>query len=456
MTDGNNSVKQQKTKRGISLRVLNILLMILTAILALVLLYASTLSFRSLRDARATVENYIYHQRSAYELQIASDYLTEQVRCFVVTGDVSYVDHYFEEANVTKRRDKAIDAIAAELSDTDVYRNLQDAMVSSVELMDLEYYAMRLAVEAYGYDLEDFPEEIRSVELNPVYETMHREAKASAARSMVFGSTYRKQKDAINGSVTKCLDALVDTTGGSMARASNEMQRLLTVERILIIALLVVVVTIVALAFFLVIKPLLRAVDHIREDRPLPENGAYEYRFLARIYNQITKSNRESQEMLAYEATHDQLTDLYNRKGFESLRSSVRSSSAALILFDVDKFKTVNDTYGHETGDRVLIHVAKTVRANFRSSDYICRIGGDEFAVIMTDTNRDYADQIKAKIAHINEIFASPEDDLPKVSISAGVYFCGAPLNSQSAYKAADAALYKVKGSGGRGCEIAE
>ncbi|MBQ3921615.1 MAG: hypothetical protein II689_05175, partial [Firmicutes bacterium] len=233
MTDGNNSAKQQKTKRGISLRVLNILLMILTAILAVVLLYASTMSFRSLRDARATVENYIYHQRSAYELQIASDYLTEQVRCFVVTGDVSYVEHYFEEANVTKRRDKAIEAIAAELSGTEVYRNLQNAMTSSIELMDLEYYAMRIAVEAYGYDLEDFPEEIQNVELDPVYETMNREGKASAARSMVFGSSYRKQKDAINSSVTKCLDALADTTGGSLAEASNEMQRLLTVERIL-------------------------------------------------------------------------------------------------------------------------------------------------------------------------------------------------------------------------------
>ena len=253
----------------------------------------------------------------------------------------------------------------------------------------------------------------------------------------------------------KCLESLAAMTTEAMNESSGQMQKILRTEQGLIIALIGVVVLIVLLTLFLIIKPLIEAVDHVRSDRPIPDKGSSEFRFLARTYNRMYESNHESQEKLAYEASHDQLTGLYNRNAFESLRREADSSLDALLLFDVDKFKSVNDTYGHEVGDRVLINVAEVVRGMFRASDHLCRIGGDEFAVIMVASGRDMTSQIKSKIDRINAALSAPEDDLPPVSISAGLAFGGVGRDSMVIYKDADAALYSVKSSGGCGCAVA-
>ena len=78
-----------------------------------------------------------------------------------------------------------------------------------------------------------------------------------------------------------------------------------------------------------------------------------------------------------------------------------------------DGFKSFNDTYGHETGDKVLTKVAYTLRGRFRSDDFICRIGGDEFAVIMTNASSSLRNMVEDKIQMANEILQSPKDGLP-------------------------------------------
>lgn len=95
--------------------------------------------------------------------------------------------------------------------------------------------------------------------------------------------------------------------------------------------------------------------------------------------------------MIRHQAEHDAMTELLNRRSFEKLLKihEEGNSSYALILVDVDTFKSVNDTYGHDMGDHILKKVAENLRKAFRSIDYVCRIGGDEFAVIMVEMTSD-------------------------------------------------------------------
>ena len=86
---------------------------------------------------------------------------------------------------------------------------------------------------------------------------------------------------------------------------------------------------------------------------------------------------------LNFKASHDELTGAYNRSGYELLLSSIDLGSTTMMLFDVDNFKTINDTYGHEVGDKVLTRLVQVLKKNFRFDDYICRIGGDEFVVFI-------------------------------------------------------------------------
>lgn len=92
------------------------------------------------------------------------------------------------------------------------------------------------------------------------------------------------------------------------------------------------------------------------------------------------------------QATRDGLTGLYNRRFFsETLANHIEAASRydrqlSLVLFDIDQFKQINDQNGHPSGDKVLKHFAEILQSTARSADIVCRIGGDEFAVLLPET----------------------------------------------------------------------
>ena len=127
----------------------------------------------------------------------------------------------------------------------------------------------------------------------------------------------------------------------------------------------------------------------------------------------------------------DPLTGAYNRQFFETELERVSHSRhpSHLFIFDVDKFKTINDTCGHIQGDNVLKDVVKILKNSFREEDAVCRIGGDEFAVIMTD-EKNSSDLDTAEIVNqkLNQIFSEIvltndfriQENLPEFSVSIG------------------------------------
>ena len=119
----------------------------------------------------------------------------------------------------------------------------------------------------------------------------------------------------------------------------------------------------------------------------------------------------------------------------------------AFLIIDVDKFKEVKDGYGHEMGDKVLKRVASLIQESFRTRDFVARIGGDEFCVIMTDITEHLGLVIKNKIYMLNRMLQNPDDDFPAVSLSVGVAFTKEGF-TEELYRNADRALYYVKGNG--------
>ena len=152
-----------------------------------------------------------------------------------------------------------------------------------------------------------------------------------------------------------------------------------------------------------------------------------------------------------YKATHDSLTGLYNRAGYEHILTLIDPRTDFLLLFDVDRFKTVNDTFGHETGDRVLQKTAEAIQRNFRSVDYICRLGGDEFVVILTQANVRDENQIALRIDRINEELQNTDDGLPPTSVSVGIAHGASVPDPEHLMEYADEALYHTKRHGRHG-----
>lgn len=278
----------------------------ITAVLAILCIAMSILGFRKYEVLQSSTRDYIACEAAAQRFQTGSDTLTRQVRLAAATGEQTYIDAYFEEANVTRSRETALADLSALHGGEGAVTSLEQALSASMDLMQTEYYAMRLVEEAIRTPAAQWPRELL---------------------------------------------------------------------------------------------------------------------------------NRRS---------FDQILSLYEKD----------RSSFALILADVDVFKQINDTCGHDTGDRILKRVAALLHTAFRSIDYVCRIGGDEFAVIMVDMSRELYYTIPDKIAETNGLLAVPEDGLPAVSLSAGVAFSNENGFCGSLFRAADSALYTAKAHGRCGCSV--
>jgi diguanylate cyclase (GGDEF)-like protein len=148
----------------------------------------------------------------------------------------------------------------------------------------------------------------------------------------------------------------------------------------------------------------------------------------------------------------DALSGLHNRRYFhETLARDVARAQRygrrlALIVFDLDDFKDINDRVGHLAGDAVLAEASERMRDAIRSADVVCRVGGDEFAVIMPESGLEHADQLFARIqATISE---RPIGSAGRVRISAGITELKAEDDSISLFERADDALYRAKERG--------
>jgi diguanylate cyclase (GGDEF)-like protein len=268
---------------------------------------------------------------------------------------------------------------------------------------------------------------------------------------MLFDRTYQNYKDQIGSNVSLCVDDLVADTRIMQEDSANRLFNVLRNQHILIGLLLVTVLFMVFLTTFFIILPLRKSIDHIQNHQYLPMSGSYEFQYLARTYNSMFRTSQAQHQQLSYEATHDALTGLYNRSAFNTFLEEDLGGDVSLLLIDADKFKQINDTYGHATGDKILIKLATVLRDSFRAEDYVCRIGGDEFAVIMVHCTSAMEDLIRGKVERANEKLQDTSDGLPPISISVGVAFSDRIDPTDDIFKDADKALYKVKEAGRRG-----
>jgi diguanylate cyclase (GGDEF)-like protein len=172
----------------------------------------------------------------------------------------------------------------------------------------------------------------------------------------------------------------------------------------------------------------------------------------------LERRNEVLMERLAGEARTDPLTGLLNRRGFdehatrELAHAGRDQRSIALASFDIDHFKLINDHFGHVTGDRVLVHLARILASQSRAIDVAARLGGEEFAVLMPGSDQAgahaFAERVREALA------AGGGDDLPEVRVSAGITATREPVEVPVLLERADRALYAAK-RGGRDRTVA-
>lgn len=434
---------------GVSLRTVYKWLVIIAVTMSAFLIVSTFHTISRFKDMSGATDQYIELQQAADELMQASDYLTEMARRFAVDGNKEYLDAYFEEAFETNRREDAIEKMSKDSKSEHALQKLRAAMEASVSLMDTEYYAMRLIVDAKG--IEDYPEQLEYVDVHPSDDALSSDEKMTRARNLLTDNAYYDQKDKIINRMRESVDELIYLTRSSQNTVNARLTREFDIIRLIILLQAVGIIIVIFLTAQLGINPVLKAVDMIKADSPIPEIGANEFRYLARTYNKMYEIYKQSVSRLNYKVSHDELTGIYNRSGYNLLLNSTELDSTYLILIDADRFKAINDTYGHEIGDKILQKIANVLRKSFRSEDYVCRIGGDEFAIVMLHADKKLENLIKSKIDRINHELADTSDNLPSISISAGVMYGKDATDTTELFEKADIALYETKHKGGSG-----
>ncbi|WP_306535693.1 GGDEF domain-containing protein [Geobacter sp.] len=199
--------------------------------------------------------------------------------------------------------------------------------------------------------------------------------------------------------------------------------------------------------------PMLSLTEQIKG---IEETGTYrnvlissgdEIQTVADAFNSLMNRLHDKEETLVHLSTRDAMTGLYNRRFFEAEMERLdrgRRFPVSVIMVDVDSLKVVNDTLGHETGDRLILMAARALLGAFRAEDVTARIGGDEFAAILEGAGEIAAAEALARIRGSISACNGEKGDL-RLSLSLGAATADAPGALGEAWRRADRRMYEDK-----------
>ncbi len=210
------------------------------------------------------------------------------------------------------------------------------------------------------------------------------------------------------------------------------------------------------------LRPLLQLEEPLNKlaqgetDVEVQSSGDREIAKIGMVLNTTISALRERDETLRRMANHDPLTGLINRNYFseqveiELKRIGRDGGSSALFFIDLDRFKFINDTYGHAAGDRLLIAVSNLLKQRMREGDLIGRFGGDEFTALVHRVDRQQAGEVATDLLKLMQEFQFHEADEPlRIYFSIGIaVFDNALQTSHDIFLRADAAVHEAKNRG--------
>ena len=445
--------KENRKRNGINIIRLNSLAILVMAVVFVFILVISNIVNKKFHAVETNIEKFITCEKGSQYIEESADYLTDNARLFAVTLDKEYAERYFEEIEVTKRQEQALEMIRQVCNEKDLaLQRLGIAIEQAQSLINMELYTIRLGYMLIGE--ENLPASIKDIQVGVLDRQLDDEQLHKKAINNLFEGGYQIYKKRINENCSLTVDSIEQQVKDELNMNAYELGLNLNRLRFQYIVLLVLNVLMFVVFAFLIVIPLTRFRKSIKNDSRLSVIGSQECRELAQSYNEIYERKAMNEKSLLQKAEYDALTGILNRRAFDQIcrNSAEQQERIALLLIDMDNFKSINDTYGHSGGDIALKELARILTETFRSGDFVARIGGDEFAVILPGCPEEAGNTIIEKISRINEELSGLHD-IKNVSVSVGVAFSEVGYN-EKLFKNADEALYQVKENGRHGCRI--
>ena len=447
-----NARKKKKQKKGISLMLIHSILSIFSLALVVSMIVTTNLTERGYEKINVLTDSYVRCTNDVFAMDETSDFLTSRAREYVAEGIQTSCEAYVTEYSTSKTREKALENVEKYFADTSVAYHLNQALASSNLLADREFYAMRLASVFYGEN--KVPVLVQQTALKEEDKALSPEQAKEKAVDLVFGSDYLALKGKIDDSVQTCLSHVISVSEARKQEVNDSLKLILTFHEIAGVALLLIVIGSALTTLFFVLLPLKHVKVSVEEQREIEPKGSREIRFATNAYNAVFKENERQKSILQYEVSHDTLTGIPNRHDYIANCNMFANANLRFVIADVDHFKGINDTYGHDIGDMVLSEVARRLSEAFLHHDRVFRIGGDEFVVLVFDASSKRLAQVKDTLNNLNAALQSlhKKKNFPEVSLSFGISHKKSSTTFEEAYRNADRALYTAKKGGGNAC----
>lgn len=439
------------SKKGIRIQVLNIILLGMTLVMAGWFVYSNGELQRQYEMLENAQKKYIAFENAAQILQGSIDNMREDVQFFAQTGEKSYMSLYFKEV-MSGRRESALEVLNGDQRESAL---LTQAKTESDRIMKLDYHIIRLVATANmcssGVAVS---KEYREYNIPNEEHFLSNDKKWSLGKKLAFNSDYMRLQRSVSSHIKSFSNKVLQRRQNEVQNYEKSVAKHISYQYLLIV-IFVICMGLIALVYHVqVVTVLKKYVRRIVGDELLRPKGVKELRYLADAYNENAEKKLEQEKKLKIRADYDALTGVTNRGAFEKiveakLMAEKEENKGAFLLVDVDRFKGVNDGYGHDIGDAVLKKIAHALRDKFRGGDIVGRLGGDEFALWLDGLSRENVSYVTERIDEINQQLMAPLDGLPPVSISVGISFADEGENFRNIYKKSDDALYRVK-KGGR------
>ena len=237
----------------------------------------------------------------------------------------------------------------------------------------------------------------------------------------------------------------------------NTLTQMLLILLIISVVILIIMLKIASILqerlttpIYILVNTMKNILEHNNYTEIIDEKSDDEFQTVFDGFNTMLNTIQKNKSELENLANTDSLTGLYNRRHFYELvnpfldMSKRENKISTIIMLDIDKFKNINDTYGHDVGDLILQDFAKVLSENIREGDIFARFGGEEFVVFLPNTNYENALIVAEKIRNTIESYRS----IQNIKFTVSIGLCEFLADVDNAIKKSDIALYKAKENG--------
>jgi len=386
--------------------------------------------FKAVQD---TIDSYTACERASKTIKDTASYLTEQAQLFIITHDTKYAEAYIKEKYIERNREKAIHNLLQVTSREDPnYQKLLLSITQAESLASIELYGIRIAYACIND--KNIPQQIASIPIRASDLRSNPQELQQIALQTITSQGYLVYKNRISENCSLIINEIENELHTNLQNSSNSLKHMLFILNVIENFLLIFSGIFFFSLFIMILLPLKDFILSIKKKERLKVTGSREMRYLAKTYNEVHE--------------FDVLTKILNRRAFAELCHKFKEDRCdlAFVIIDVDNFKELNKANGHAKGDFILQSVASYLTILFSKDDYVTRIGGDQFGVLVPHLTKNNFPSLVEKINDLNEALKSLQG-MEGISVSAGIAFSSDGYN-RDLYEAADKALYQAKNNG--------